>query len=135
MGMGTSGTFNILTGNTSGTDSPAANNEIKMRLDIAGARAIDGLLVASCATGDAAAWKVTALVSANKTAASVAIVGTPSWTLIGESSGASSGRWTPAFAVDNTRGGIYPTVSGTCKGGKAIHVTFSDNGVEVASHK
>jgi hypothetical protein len=130
-GQGTSGTVNILAGNTNGASGVFNTNEIAIRTDIQASMLVRVDLHANCSTGDTAAWTTAFVMKANKSAASAAFVSTPTWSQIAATSGASG--WTPAVVLDTTNGGAYLTGTGACAGGKTIYWNARVTTVETAS--
>lgn len=75
-----------------------------------------GIAARHSTTGDAKAWSTVAVVKRGATAASTAILGTPSVTVEGADSGAAA--WTVAIGADTSAGALRITVTG--EAGKTI---------------
>ncbi|MAB96919.1 MAG: hypothetical protein CMK71_02470 [Pseudomonadaceae bacterium] len=89
--------------------SPSATNQVTLPNNAA--YAFSGkVVVREGSTGDCAAWSISGLLRRGSSAATTAIVGTPTKTLLGADAGASS--WDIALSADTTNGALALTVTG-----------------------
>lgn len=124
----------VFRANTTGTtataltsDQAAASATNQVVLQANSATVAQVLVIArDTVSADAKSWLVTAMATRGATASATAIVGTPSVTVIGNTSGAAS--WSVAVAADTTNGAMQFNVTGA--GTNAIHTVAAVWGVE-----
>lgn len=88
-----------------------------------------GLVIATITgAGDTSSWEIRGAIKRGANAASTALVGTPSVTLIAQDSGASA--WVVAITADTTNGALCVTVTG--ESGRTIRWNCSITSSEVA---
>lgn len=136
-GSGTAGSHDLV---SCGPGGHSATNQIRLRIDIPASEDVTISLNSFCSTGDFQyATNHFGLQQTTKTAlgvvfqnASGTTTSPPTWTVSRTSAGATSGAWTPAVVLDNTNGGAWITMTGTCTGSKTIYsnayVTIQETG-------
>lgn len=116
-------------------------NQIRLRTDIKASESIDIKLNAFCSTGDFLyATLSTGLQQTTQTAAGVLFQTSsttsatpPAFAVTRITAGATTGSWTPAIVLDNTNGGAFLTMTGTCTGSKTIYTTADVHIVETGA--
>jgi hypothetical protein len=104
-GIGNVATARVLTANDEGADVPAPDATNQIALIDEQALSFKGIVVAQDAVGgSASAWEIKGLVKRGTGAASVALVGTPTVTMLYQDAAAAS--WAVQIAADTTHGAL-----------------------------
>lgn len=105
----TDATTTIPTSNWSTTTTPDSSNVVALPDDHA-FQVTANIVARDTSTGDAKAWKIEGLVKRGSGASTVALVGTPTKTVIAEDTGTTA--WTADLVADTTRGSVEVEVTG-----------------------
>ena len=107
--LGTSDSADVVTLAQGAATEPESNQRLGL---VSGCAVLRGVVLArDAASGDSAAWEVTALVHRGALSSSAAIVGAPAVTVIGKSPGAAD--WGVALVIAHSASGAYLDVQVT----------------------